>query len=156
MMRLLRPLDMSTQLLLLFPQRRLLLSEHRAAREDHHERLVARLLAVRRAARSLLVLLALERAVLLAALAALLDRRDALRVVRLGLLARPEDVVLRDERLREVAVRGGEERLLLRLECGELALRGAAPAALDRVVRGFDAQVVEQREVGWREDLRWF
>lgn len=153
MMRLLRPLDMSTQLLLLFPQRRLLLSAHRAAREDHHERLVARLLAVRRAARSLLILLALERAVLLAALTALLDRGHALRVVGLRLLPRPEDVVLGDEGVGEVTVRRGKEGLLLRLERGELALRGAATPSFNRGRGGFDPKVVEKSEVCWCEDL---
>ena len=153
MMRLLRPLDMSTQLLLLFPQRRLLLSAHRPAREDHHERLVARLLAVRRAARSLLVLLALERAVLLAALTALLDRGHALRVVGLGLLPRPEDVVLGDEGVGEVTVRRGKEGLLLRLERGELALRGAATPTFNCGRGGFDPKVVEKSEVCWCEDL---
>ena len=152
-MRLFGALDVCAQLLLLFAQGRLLLAPHRARGEDHHERLVACLLTVRRAARRGLVFLALERAVLLAALAALLDRRDALCVIRLGFLARPEDVILGDERLREVPVRRREERLLLRLERRELALRCTAAPALYRLARGFDAEVVEEGEVGRCEDL---
>lgn len=97
---------MCAQLPLLFPQRRLLLAAHGAARENHHDRLVPRLLAVRGAARILLVFLPLERPVLLTALAALLDGGHTLSVVRLGLLARTEDVVFGYEGVGEVPARG--------------------------------------------------
>ena len=149
----LRLVDVRAKLLLLFAQARLLLPAHALAREDHHERLVPLLLAVRAAARRLLLLLALERAVLLAALTALLDRGHALRVVGLGLLPRPEDVVLGDEGVGEVAVRRGKEGLLLRLERGELALRGAATPTFNCGRGGFDPKVVEKSEVCWCENL---
>ena len=77
-------------------QRLLLLSPDTLAAHDHHDRLVARLLAVRRAARRP-VLLALLRAELFSALAPSRYRRHPLLVVCLGLLARAEDVALRDE-----------------------------------------------------------
>lgn len=86
--------DMLPQLFLLVPQRRLFLAPHRPARENHHNRLIALFLFVRRAARRSLILLPLKRAVLLAPLTTLLDRRHALRVVRFRLLPRAKDVAL--------------------------------------------------------------
>ena len=95
-----RPVDVRPQTLLLFPQRLLLLSPHALAIHDHHHRLVPCLFAVRRAARRLFRPPALLRAELFSTLATARYRRHALLVVRLDLLARAEDVVLRDERRR--------------------------------------------------------
>ena len=142
-MRLLRPLNVSTQLLLLLPQGCLFLATNRAAGKNHHERLVARLLAIRRAAGRGLRLLAFERAILLATLATLLDRRHALRIVRLGFLARPENVILGYEGLCEVPVTGGEKRFLLRLKRGKFALRGAAAPSFNGLACRFNAEIIE-------------
>ena len=101
-MGLLCPLNMSAQTFLLLPQRLLLLSPDTFAAHDHHDRLVARLFAVRRAARRLFPPLALLRAELFPALATPRDRRQALLVVCLCLLARAEDIALRDESRRVV------------------------------------------------------
>jgi len=90
----LRLVDVRPQALLLLPQRLLLLSTDALAAHDHHDRLVACLFAVRRAARRLFVPLALLRAELFSALATARYRCHALLVVRLGLLARAENVVL--------------------------------------------------------------
>ena len=121
MMCLLGRLDMLPQLSLLVPQRRLLLPSHRTTRQNHHNRLIPLLLLIRRATRRSLVLLPLERSKLLAPLASLLDRRHPLRVVCLGFLARPEDVVLGYERVFECIA--GLEGLAGGFEGGEFALR---------------------------------
>lgn len=131
MTTLLRPIDMRPQLLLLLPQRRLLLPPHRTTREDHHQRLVPRLLPVRRAARRVLVLLALHRPELLAPLAAFGDRRHPLLVVRLRLLPRPQDIVLRYEGV--VGGAGLREDLFICLQRGEFAFCGRPTATFDGV-----------------------
>lgn len=106
MIGLLCPLNMSAQTLLLLVQRLLLLSPDAFAAHDHHDRLVACLFAVRRAARRLLPPLAFLRAELFSALAASRYRCHALLVVRLCLLARAENVALRDESRRVVCAAG--------------------------------------------------
>ena len=94
MMTPLGPVDVRPQTLLLLPQRLLLLSTDALAAHDHHDRLVACFFAVRRAARRLFLPLALLRAELFSALATARYRCHALLIVRLGLLARAENVVL--------------------------------------------------------------
>lgn len=135
------------------PQRCLLLAPHCTTGEDHHEWFVARLLAVRRAAWHRLVSLALERAEFLAPLAPLLDRRDALRVVRLRLLARAKDVVFGDEGVGEIPVGGREEGFLLRLERGELSFRGTPSAMLDCFACCLETKVVQESEVSRCKNL---
>lgn len=93
MIRLLRAIDMCSQLPLLFPKGCLLLATHRPAGEDHHNWLVPGFLPVGGTTRGGLVLLALNGAELLPPLAALFNRGYALSVVRLHLLAGPEDVL---------------------------------------------------------------
>lgn len=153
-MSLLRPVDMRAQTFLLLAQGLLLLPPDALAAHDHHDRLVARLFAVRRAARRVLVPLALQRAKFFSSLAPSRYRRHALLVVRLGLLARAEDVVLRDERRRRIvrADRGGG-RLFGGFERGELALCGRAAPGFDGFGGGLYSQVVDQCEISWCEDL---
>jgi hypothetical protein len=100
MVTLLLPLNVRAQPLLLLLQLLFLPSDPFITHwQDHHYRLVARLLAIRRAARSLLLLLSFQRnqPFLYPRDLALSIRSDPILVVSLGLLARAENITLRDD-----------------------------------------------------------
>lgn len=143
-------LDVCPQLLLLLPQRRLLLPPDSVTTEYHHDRFVPRLLSIRRTARRLLLLLALERTVLFAALTAFFDGRDTLGVVCLSLFARAQDVVFGYERVSRTIVSRG---LFGSFESGEFPFSLGATPVFDYLFRSFDPEIVEQREIRRRQNL---
>jgi hypothetical protein len=152
MVGLLCSLNMGAQTLLLLVQRLLLFPPDAFAAHDHHDRLIARLFAVRRAARRFLPPLALLRTELFSALAPARYRCHALLVVRLCLLARAENVALRDER-RRVVCSAGRGGLFGGFERGQLALCGGTAPIFNGFAGCFYSQVIEHCEVGGCENL---